>query len=373
MTNVALLGYGRFGAALASLLRDADVDVRAFDARSPVPDEIRAASIPDLLSGRDFVVVAVPVPAMRGAFAAMRPLLSPSQIVVDVGSVKLGPAAAMAEVFGAEIPWVATHPMFGPISLSRGERPLVAVVCPSATHPRAVERVARLYERIGCKVVLEDEVTHDRGMAWTHALAFFVAKGMLDANVPLDIPYAPPSFQALARTVEAARSDAGHLYAALHRENPYAAEARRKLLDALLVADQNLSGASGGVPPPSSSLVLLPSQGGAQTLRETRELIDELDREMVELLERRAQLARRAAREKARLGRPVRDPEREAELLDARRRWADERGLDPASVHEIFESILTFSRRLQLEPSEEPGSPFFGPAEAAAASKKQGL
>ncbi|MRG96220.1 prephenate dehydrogenase/arogenate dehydrogenase family protein [Polyangium spumosum] len=355
MTTVALLGFGRFGAAIASLLRDADIDVRAFDFRSPVPDEMRADSLPDLVRGRDVVVVAVPVTAMRGAFESMRPLLSPSQIVVDVGSVKLGPSAAMAQVFGAEIPWVATHPMFGPISLSRGERPLVAVVCPSEAHPRAVERVVRLYERIGCTVVLEDEATHDRGMAWTHALAFFVAKGMLDAGAPLDIPYAPPSFQALARTVEAARSDAGHLYAALHRENPYAAEARRKLLEALLAADHNLSGTD-GPPPPSSSLILLPSKGGPEALRETRELIDELDRELVDLLGRRAQLARRAAREKARLGRPVRDPEREAELFAARMRWAAELGLDPASVHDIFDAILQFSRRLQHEsPAGEAG------------------
>ncbi|MDI1433624.1 prephenate dehydrogenase/arogenate dehydrogenase family protein [Polyangium sorediatum] len=349
MTNVALLGYGRFGAAMASLLRDADVDVRAFDPRSPVPDEMRVASIPELVRDRDFVIVAVPVTAMPRAFAAMRPLLAPSQIVVDVGSVKLGPSAAMNESFGAAIPWVATHPLFGPISLSRGERPLVAVVCPNATHPAAVERVVALYERIGCTVVLEDEATHDRNMAWTHALAFFVAKGMLDAAVPLDIPYAPPSFQALARTVEAARSDAGHLYAALHRENPYAAEARRKLVEALVAADQNLSGSDGMAPPPSSSLVLLPSTARSQALRETRDLIDDLDREIVELLGRRAQLARRAAREKAKLGRPVRDPEREAELFEARRRWAAERGLDPASVHEIFDAILRFSRRLQHE------------------------
>ncbi|MDC3986258.1 prephenate dehydrogenase/arogenate dehydrogenase family protein [Polyangium jinanense] len=353
MTNVALLGYGRFGAAMASLLRDANVDVRALDDRSHVPEDMRATSLPDLVRGRDFVVVAVPVTAMRRAFGAMRPLLSPSQIVVDVGSVKLGPSAAMNECFGAEIPWVATHPLFGPISLSRGERPLVAVVCPNATHPAAVDRVVKLYERIGCTVVLEDEATHDRNMAWTHALAFFVAKGMLDAAVPLDIPYAPPSFQALARTVEAARSDAGHLYAALHRENPYAAEARRKLVDALLAADQNLSGSDGMAPPPSSALVL-PSKAGTQALRETRDLIDDLDRDLMELLGRRAQLARRAAREKAKLGRPVRDPEREAELLDARRRWAAERELDPASVHEIFDAILRFSRRLQHEePTEE--------------------
>ena len=50
-------------------------------------------------------------------------------------------------------------------------------------------------------------------MAWTHALAFFVAKGMIDAGAGMEVPFAPPSFQAIARTIEIVRSDAGHLFA----------------------------------------------------------------------------------------------------------------------------------------------------------------
>ncbi len=349
-SKVALLGYGRFGAALGALLREADLEVRALDAHGPVPQETRAGSLEELVRGAAFVIVAVPVPAMRAAFEALKPLLSPGQIVVDVGSVKLAPVRAMAEIFGQASPWVATHPLFGPVSLARGERPLVAIVCPNPAHPEAVRRVAALYERIGCTVVLEDADAHDRTMAWTHALAFFVAKGMLDAGAPINAPHAPPSFQALARTVEAARSDAGHLYAALHRENPYAAEARKKLLAALQAADQGLVEPARGAPTAPAQLSI-PASAASPELYEARTLIDELDRELVGMFARRAQLARRAAKEKARMGRPVRDPAREAELLEARRRWAEERGLDPASVTDIFEAILHFSRHVQEDPA----------------------
>jgi len=41
---------------------------------------------------------------------------------------------------------------------------------------------------------------------------------------------APPSFQGLQRMLEAVRGDAGHLFGAIQRENPYAAEARESLL-----------------------------------------------------------------------------------------------------------------------------------------------
>jgi prephenate dehydrogenase len=352
MTKIALLGYGRFGASLAGLLSEAGATVSALDPGAPVPEEIRARSLEDLVRGAELVVVAVPVPAMRGAFEALRPLLAKGQIVVDVGSVKLGPSRAMAEIFGAEVPWVATHPLFGPVSLARGERPIIAIVCPNPLHPAATRRVAEVFERVGCTVIEKDADAHDREMAWTHALAFFVAKGMLDAGAPIDAPHAPPSFQALARTVEAARSDAGHLYAALHRENPYAGEARKKLLDALLSADVRLAEGESKTMPLAPPPSLPPSDDARPPLYETRELIDELDRDIVAMLARRAQLARRAVWEKAQLGRPVRDPAREAALLEDRRRWAEERGLQGAPVAEIFEAILSFSRRLQGEPSE---------------------
>jgi prephenate dehydrogenase len=352
MTTVALLGYGRFGAALGALLREADVNVRAFDEGAHVPEEVRAGSVEELARGADVVVVAVPVPAMHGAFEALRPHVGKDQIVVDVGSVKTGPARAMAEVFGDAVPWVATHPLFGPVSLSRGERPLVAIVCPNPMHPEATRAVASLYARIGCLVVEQDVDAHDRAMAWTHALAFFVAKGMLDAGVPVDAPHAPPSFQALARVVEAARADAGHLLTALHRENPHAAEARARLLAALTAADANLSITPAGT---TAQPIDLPApEGPSPALQETRTLIDEVDREIVALLSRRARLSMRAAREKARLGQPVRDPAREAQLVAARRRWAEEKNLSPDAVSAIFEAILRWSRRIQGEPEGEP-------------------
>lgn len=346
MTTVGLLGYGRFGAALGALLRDADLDVRAFDPRACVPADLRAGSIEELAAGAEVVLVSVPVAAMRGAFEALRPHVTARHVVADVGSVKLVPSAHMEAVFGDSVPWVATHPLFGPVSLSRGERPLVAIVCPSPRHPAAARTVTALYRRIGCEVVAQDAESHDRAMAWTHALAFFVAKGLLDAGVPVGAPHAPPSFQALARVVEAARADAGHLFSTLHLDNPHAAEARAKLLSALTAADRDLASALVHEAPPPSPLAPSPD-APSPSLGETRALIDDLDRELVGLLARRARLSLRAARDKARLGQPVRDPLREEQLVEARRRWAEARGLEPSGVAQVFEAILSWSRSIQ--------------------------
>jgi prephenate dehydrogenase len=352
MLKVAVLGYGRFGSALGRLLVEASVEVHAYDPNAPVPPEHAARSVADLTRGADFVVVAVPVPQVRAALLALRAHLTPEQIVFDVGSVKVRPVAAMRDVLADAIPWCGTHPLFGPVSLALAERPLRVVLCPASEHPTAAARVRALYERIGCEVIEQSPEGHDRVMAYTHALTFFVAKGMMDAGAGMEVPFAPPSFQAISRTIETVRSDAGHLFAAIARDNPFAAAARKHLVGALAAIDRGLDAqaaesdddrAAGDASPFS-----IPDLGSrSPELRETRDHIDTVDREIVALLARRAQLQERAARAKAALGAPVLDAAREAEMLEARRTWATESKLDADGVDDVFRAVLAMSRRSQ--------------------------
>ncbi|HEX8825223.1 MAG TPA: prephenate dehydrogenase/arogenate dehydrogenase family protein [Archangium sp.] len=348
MTQVAIVGYGRFGRALGALLEAAGIGYRAMDPAADIPEPLRAGSLQELVAGAEYVVVAVPVPRMRAVLESLRPHLRAEHLVLDVGSVKVRPVRDMTEKLGTRVPWVGTHPLFGPLSLAVAERPLRVVVCPNPLHPDAARRANRFYERLGCEIVEQTPEGHDRVMAHTHALTFFVAKGMVDAGSGLNVPFAPASFKALSRTIEIVRSDAGHLFTAIQRENPFAAEARRHLLDALGTIDRELE----SLPPeeelPEPASLALPAlESGLPELKETREHIDQLDRELVELLARRAELAKRAIRAKAQAGQPVPDPAREEKVIASRRAWATELGQDPEGMETIFRAILRFSRRAQ--------------------------
>lgn len=225
----AVLGYGRFGEVFAGLLMRAGHDVRVYDPHAKVPSALAAPSLHAALDGASWVVLAMPVPLIREALHAARPWLHAGQIVFDVGSVKLYPCTAMAELLGSAIPHVGTHPLFGPLSLARGESRRT-VICAATEHPQAAERTRRLFAELGCEVIDQNPESHDRAMARTHVLAFFIAKGLIELGVDDGMPVAPPSFDGMKHMLAAVRGDAGHLFGAIQRENPFAAEAREEFM-----------------------------------------------------------------------------------------------------------------------------------------------
>lgn len=71
-----------------------------------------------------------------------------------------------------------------------------------------------------------------------------------------------------------------------------------------------------------------------------RGAIDELDREIVHLLGRRARYVATAARFKTD-PKAVRDPERQRAVLVSCRAWAAEEGLEPDFVEGLYENIVS--------------------------------
>jgi len=83
------------------------------------------------------------------------------------------------------------------------------------------------------------------------------------------------------------------------------------------------------------------------SLAEVRAAIDTLDRELLELLGRRAGYVHAAAHFKTDTA-SVRAPERVRAMLEQRRIWAAEEGLDPEMAAQLFTLLVEyFTRREQ--------------------------
>lgn len=84
----------------------------------------------------------------------------------------------------------------------------------------------------------------------------------------------------------------------------------------------------------------------AAELRELRDAIDEIDREIVELLAKRLRLVMKVGEYKRANGLAVYDAERERDLL-ARVGKAAPSPLEPAMAQRIFQSVIHESRELE--------------------------
>ena len=80
-----------------------------------------------------------------------------------------------------------------------------------------------------------------------------------------------------------------------------------------------------------------------------RSEIEGIDRELVTLIARRVDLARRVGEAKREEGLPTLDPSREAEVVSRAGQMARDAGLDEEIVRTIFWHLVETSRRVQRE------------------------
>lgn len=83
--------------------------------------------------------------------------------------------------------------------------------------------------------------------------------------------------------------------------------------------------------------------------------IDEVDRELLRLLNRRARLAAKVGKLKRAAGLPLSDPEREQQVL-RQLQQANTGPLDPRAINKLFRRIIRESRRVETQLQEPNGS-----------------
>jgi len=122
--RLALIGCGLMGGSFALALRQAGLvkTIFGFSASErtrqralelKVIDQARA-SVAEAVQGADLVLLAVPVGAMHSSFAAMRDVLQPGALLMDVGSTKCDVIAAAQATLGERLScFVPAHPIAG--------------------------------------------------------------------------------------------------------------------------------------------------------------------------------------------------------------------------------------------------------------------
>ena len=122
--KLALIGCGLMGGSFALALRKAGLvqTIVGFSASEKTRQRAlelnvidhACASVAEAVQGADLVLLAVPVGAMQSSFTAMRDALSPTALLMDVGSTKCDVIAAAQASLGERLScFVPAHPIAG--------------------------------------------------------------------------------------------------------------------------------------------------------------------------------------------------------------------------------------------------------------------
>jgi prephenate dehydrogenase len=192
--QLGVIGTGLMGGSFALALKRAGLVQRVIGySKSPSTTErakklgvIDDAAESALLavSGSDIVLIAVPVAATEATFKAIRHLVEPGCLFMDVGSTKRDVVDAARRVLKERVAsFVPAHPIAGKESggvqhadatLYQGRQVILTPL--ASTDPALVQKAADVWSAIGCQVLKMSPDDHDAAFAAVshlpHLLAF---------------------------------------------------------------------------------------------------------------------------------------------------------------------------------------------------------
>jgi prephenate dehydrogenase len=227
--SIGIVGLGAFGALIA---RHAAPHFAVF-AHDIAPDTAERAERLGVVSTTlqeaascDVVVIATPVSLFGDVFSSVAAYCRPGALVMDVGSVKIGPAALMREILPGTVDVVATHPLFGPQSARDGIAGLKMAICP-IRGDRYRELAVFLRRTLGLQVIVTTPEEHDREAATVQGLTHLIARVLTNMGA-LPTRMTTRSFDLLVEAISMVHHDAPEVFEAIEKSNPYSREVRQR-------------------------------------------------------------------------------------------------------------------------------------------------
>ncbi len=220
--QLGLIGCGLMGGSFALALKKAGLVKRVVGySKSPSTTEkakrlgvidVAAESALLAVSGSDIVIIAVPVAATEATFRAIRHLVGPGVLFMDVGSTKRDVVDAARRVLKERLPaFVPAHPSAGrggagidhaDALLYQGRKVILTPL--QQTDPVLVQKATDVWAAIGCQVLKMTPEHHDSAFAAVshlpHLLAFAYMNALAEQPLGQEfLSLAGPGFRDFSR------------------------------------------------------------------------------------------------------------------------------------------------------------------------------
>ncbi len=197
--QLGLIGCGLMGGSFALALKRAGLVKRVVGySKSPSTTErarqlgvidVEAPSALLAVSGADIVLIAVPVAATEATFKAIKHLVTPQMLVMDVGSTKRDVVDAARRALREQVgSFVPAHPIAGKevAGVDHADPDLYAgkqiILTPiERTHPIQLQLAIDVWSALGCHVTRMTPEAHDAAFAAVSHLPHLIAFALMNA------------------------------------------------------------------------------------------------------------------------------------------------------------------------------------------------
>ena len=232
MNKVSIIGFGRFGAMLHSLLsKGFEVDV--YDKNPINNSDINEVTLENALLNKT-IFIAVPIRDFEDLIIQISDKISEGKTIIDVCSVKVYPKKVMTANIPSDVDIIATHPLFGPDSLK------------DSGSVMTMESVRDSYDRydfwknyFSSQNIIIEEISaeeHDMMAARSQGLTHFVGR-IIDDFGTNQTRIDTEGYKALHKLVNQTCNDTWELFEDIQNYNPYT----EKMISELNVSFKKIS------------------------------------------------------------------------------------------------------------------------------------
>lgn len=223
MSNVGILGLGRFGKFWATVLSHSHT-VYGYNRSVPADPNCTIVGFEELCS-LPVIFICVPMRTVPEMLERMKGLLKPGTLIVDTCSVKVEPVRWMREILPPDVDILATHPMFGPESAKEGLSGLPMMMHPIRMPAHSYDEWTHFFRSLGIMVVEITPEEHDRQAAMSQALTHMVGRTLSLMGIE-ETPIGTLWYRKLLAICRQVEKDSPELFLDMQTLNPYASDMR---------------------------------------------------------------------------------------------------------------------------------------------------
>ncbi|MBI5475906.1 MAG: prephenate dehydrogenase [Ignavibacteriales bacterium] len=221
MTNIALIGYGRFGRLVGHYLKLYG-KVFVFDSNPKMKLEkgLRQGTDEHLKICK-IVIIAVPINQLEKLLIKKSNKFDQKAIVVELCSVKEKPAEWMKKYLSPSNEIIGIHPLFGPDSVGSSLAGAECIICPIRISNYTHRTILNILRSIGIVVSEMTSRQHDKLMAETLFITQYIGRALKIFEINKELPRTN-NFKKLEDIIKASNNDNIELFKDIYRYNRYA-------------------------------------------------------------------------------------------------------------------------------------------------------